>query len=264
MGSDRYMKIIFHEDFKRADYASDGASVPGRMESIITILKDEGGYQFVSPERASTKDISYVHPYTYIDRIKKDVGLFNMASLSAGGAILAAEYAIAEEPAFACIRPPGHHASRNSGWGYCVFSNMAIALTRLKEKGMINSAFVLDFDAHKGDGTINSLKGWNEVFILNPMADDNKEYITLIEHYTKKIPYVDIVGICAGFDSYKEDMGKKLTTFDFYLIGRLMREFTKKMGHSRRFAILEGGYYLPVLGKNVLSFCQGFEELKLK
>jgi len=91
------------------------------------------------------------------------------------------------------------------------------------------------------------------------MAGNNKDYLREIENYIHDIGYVDIVGVSAGFDSYKEDMGKKLTTFDFYLIGRLMKKFTKRMGHERRFAILEGGYYLPDLGKNVLAFCQGFE-----
>ena len=85
-------------------------------------------------------------------------------------------------------------------------------------------------------------------------------YLKRIEDYISSIQYVDVVAASAGFDSYEKDVGKKLTTFDFYLIGRLLKQLAKRMGHHRRFALLEGGYYLPDLGKNVLAFCQGFEE----
>lgn len=253
------MKVVFHKDFNHTDYALDGASAAGRMECIMEVLSGEGRYNVVKPFSASNEDLFRAHSQTHIDSIAKDKGLFDMASLAAGGAILASEIAFEEEPTFACIRPPGHHASKDSSWGYCTFCNMGIALLRLKDEGLIKSAFVLDFDAHKGDGTIDVLSGWKDVKILNPMADDNKNYIKVIEDYIANIKYVDIVAVSAGFDSYIKDLGKKLNTFDFYLIGRLMKKLAKKMRHYRRFAILEGGYYLPYLGKNVLAFCHGFE-----
>ena len=56
---------------------------------------------------------------------------------------------------------------------------MAIALKKLKNEGLITSAFVLDFDAHTGDGTRDCLSDWKDVKILNPMADDNKKYINV-------------------------------------------------------------------------------------
>ena len=253
------MRVVFHEDFRRTDYASNGASAPGRMGAIMTALVEEGHYEVVSPGPASFKDLSRAHSQTHITSVAKDTGLFKMASLAAGGAMLASEIAFRGEPAFACIRPPGHHASRDSTWGYCAFCNMGIALLKLKEQGLIESAFVLDFDAHTGDGNIDVLSEWEEAKILNPMADDNKDYLKLIEDYVSNIQHVDVVAVSAGFDSYEKDLGKKLTTFDFYLIGRLLKKLTKRMGHQRRFALLEGGYYLPDLGKNVLAFCQGFE-----
>ncbi|MCK5118251.1 MAG: histone deacetylase family protein [Candidatus Latescibacteria bacterium] len=253
------MKVVFHKDFSSVAYASNGASAPGRMEGIMEALEGEGRYEVVSPGPASYQDIVRVHSKAYVDGIAKDAALFEMASLAGGGAIRASEMALKNEPAFACIRPPGHHASKDSGWGYCVFCNMGIALLKLKSEGRIHSAFVLDFDAHTGDGTINVLSEWKEATVLNPMAEDSKDYLKRIEEVISDIQYVDLVAVSAGFDTYKKDLGKKLATFDFYLIGRLLRQFTKRMGHSRRFAVLEGGYYLPDLGKNVLAFCQGFE-----
>jgi len=254
------MKVVYHENFKNTDYASDGASAPGRMESIMTALVNQGHFPVISPEPATYADLLPAHSRTHIDEIAQYPKLFEMALLSAGGALLAADIAMKGEPAFACIRPPGHHASKNSGWGYCAFCNMGIALLKLKKKGVIKSAFVLDIDAHTGDGNIDVLSGWKESTVLNPMAGSNKDYLKLIEDRISNIPYVDIIGVSAGFDAYKEDMGKKLTTFDFYLIGRLLKNMSKRLGHEHRFALLEGGYYLPDLGKNVLAFCQGFED----
>jgi len=253
------MKIIFHENFKSTDYASNGASAPGRMEGIITALVNEGNYEIISPEPALYEDLARAHSRAHIANIARNTRLFEMASLATGGAILASEIAFKGEPAFACIRPPGHHASRNSSWGYCVFCNLGIALLKLKEAALIQSVFVLDFDAHKGDGNIDVLSEWEDTKILNPLADNNKDYLMKIEDYISNIQDVDMVAVSAGFDSYEKDLGRKLTTFDFYLIGRLLKKFARKMGHERRFAILEGGYYQPDLGKNVLAFCQGFE-----
>jgi len=229
------------------------------MEAIMTALVGEGHYKVVSPEPASYQDLARAHSQTHITNVAKDARLFEMASLAAGGAVLASEIAHKGEPAFACIRPPGHHASRDSTWGYCAFCNLGIALLKLKEQGLVESAFVLDFDAHTGDGNIDVLSEWEEAKILNPMADDNKDYLKLIEDTISNIQHVDVVAASAGFDAYEKDLGKKLTTFDFYLIGRLLKKLTQRMGHHRRFAVLEGGYYLPDLGKNALAFCQGFE-----
>jgi acetoin utilization deacetylase AcuC-like enzyme len=254
------MKVVFNEKFFDSEYIHDSASVPGRMEAIIDAVKSESNYQLCRNETAEYEDINRVHSKEYIAEIQKKNSLFQMALLSAGGAIKASQIAMSSEPAFACIRPPGHHASRSSGWGYCYFCNMAIALRKLKDEGRISSAFILDFDAHTGDGTRDCLSDWKDARILNPMAEDNTKYISLIKEFIQDIDYVDIIAVNAGFDSYKMDIGHKLETTDFNKIGVLLRSLSEKIGHNRRFAILEGGYYLPDLGKNVVSFCEGFKK----
>jgi acetoin utilization deacetylase AcuC-like enzyme len=253
------MKILFHEKFYESDYADNGSSAPGRMEAIMESIHRETTYVVVQPAAASEKDILLAHTQSYIDTIRPDRKLFDMAMLAAGAAIMAADTGFNEEPAFACIRPPGHHASRDSAWGYCIFSNMAVALLHLKHQGKISSAFILDFDAHTGDGTKSILSYWKECKILNPYADSREEYIKEIQTVISQIKEVDIVAVCAGFDSYKKDAGRKLATFDFYTIGTLMKQLSHKAASNKRFAILEGGYYQPDLGKNVTAFCQGFE-----
>ncbi|MCX5810588.1 MAG: histone deacetylase family protein [Proteobacteria bacterium] len=252
------MKISFHDKFYESDYAHDGASIPGRMEAIMTVIGAERTFEIIRPHPANEEDVLLAHTLHYLDTVKSNGKLYDMAMLAAGGAITAADIALTGEPAFACLRPPGHHASRESAWGYCVFCNMGIALLKLKQQRKIESAFVLDFDAHTGDGTKDVLSNWKECRILNPYAENNQSYIQEIQDFMKEISSVDIIGVCAGFDSYEKDVGRKLTAFDFYSIGVLMKQFAKRAASGRRFAILEGGYYLPDLGKNVLAFCQGF------
>jgi acetoin utilization deacetylase AcuC-like enzyme len=252
------MNILFHEKFCESDYASNGSADPGRMEAIMDVIRQDDSFEIIRPHPADEEAVLLAHTPHYVDTIRANPKLYDMASLAAGAAIMASDIGIGGEPAFACLRPPGHHAYRDSSWGYCVFSNMGIALLRLKQQQRIKSAFILDFDAHTGDGTKAVLCGWKDCHILNPYAETSEAYIEVIRNFIRNIPFVDIVGVCAGFDSYEKDVGRKLATSDFYLIGDMMKRFAKRAAKNRRFAILEGGYYQPDLGKNVLAFCHGF------
>ena len=46
-----------------------------------------------------------------------------------------------------------HHAHRDFGHGFCVVNDSVIALRKLQAEGRITRAWVIDVDAHKGDGT---------------------------------------------------------------------------------------------------------------
>ena len=252
------MKIIFHDKFYKSDYADNGASVPGRMEVIMEAIRRERTFEIVPARPATEEEILLDHPKSYIDIVRKNDSLYEISLLAAGASIMAADIGFSGEPAFACIRPPGHHASRESAWGYCTFSNMGIALLSLKAQNKIKSAFILDFDTHTGDGTKDVLRDWKECKVLNPYAENRQSYIKEIDDFTREIASVDIIAVCAGFDSYEKDIGKKLSTSDFYNIGVIMKQLSNRVAHGRRFAILEGGYYLPDLGINVTEFCKGF------
>lgn len=253
------MKIVFHDAYKDSSYASDTAAAKGRMESITDVLFKQREYSVLKPTAPKVEDVLRAHTEGHFNRIRQDEKLFRMALLSAGGAVCAAKIAFDGEPSFACIRPPGHHASRASCWGFCYFNNMGIALLKLRSEGKIKGAFVLDFDAHTGDGNIDVLSEYPEIKILNPVSADRGAYLAEIEEHLTGIDGIDIIAVSAGFDSYEKDFGKKLKRFDFYLIGRLLKQFSKRLCNGRRFALLEGGYYLQDLGKNVLAFCQGFD-----
>ncbi|MCU0581392.1 MAG: histone deacetylase family protein, partial [Syntrophales bacterium] len=209
------MKVIFHQDFYHV-YSSDPASAPGRMEAIIRAIGNT--HEIITACAAEEEDIAAVHTERHIARVKQE-GVFNIAALAAGGAILAATLGL-KEPAFAAIRPPGHHASEDSAWGFCYFNNMAVALTHLLRKELIRTASVLDFDLHYGDGTVNILGGLDYVTIYNSGAGDRNDYLRTIEDFLRE-QQTDIIGISAGFDNHAEDWGGLLLTEDYQQIGRM-------------------------------------------
>jgi len=248
------MKVIYHKDFNQS-YCSDPAAAPGRIEAVVKAIRDR--VNFIDAIPAKKEDIAAVHTPYHIERVNSD-GIYQIAALAAGGAIQAAEIGL-QEPCFALIRPPGHHASAGSAWGFCYFNNMAIALEKLRRGNQIKTAFVLDIDLHFGDGTVNILEGSGYVSIYNPSASHPEEYLKNVESrlFSEK---VDIIGVSAGFDNHAEDWGGLLSTADYKEIGRMVRQASNKNGGGC-FAILEGGYNHSVLGQNTMSFIEGMEKV---
>lgn len=129
----------------------DPAASPGRLDGIMNIIESKkDDYEIVTPKPASEKDILRAHGERHFRYIREDSLLYELASLAAGGSIMAAEEAYKGNPTFAVIRPPGHHASADSCWGFCFFNNVSISLLKLFSEKKIKSAFVLDFDLHTG------------------------------------------------------------------------------------------------------------------
>lgn len=244
------MKVFYHTDFN-ASYTYDPAAASGRIEGVVRAIKKLA--TFIDAEPAPEEAIAAVHMPQHIEQVRRE-GLYDIAALAAGGAIQAARTGLTE-PCFALIRPPGHHASSGSAWGFCFFNNMAIALETLKREGLIKTAQVLDFDLHFGDGTVNILDDKGYVSILNPAGSSRNAYLHEVEGFLSR-GSVDIIGISAGFDHHKEDWGGLLETEDYREMGRMVREAARRNGGGC-FAILEGGYNHLVLGQNVLALMEG-------
>ncbi|MEN6332606.1 MAG: histone deacetylase family protein, partial [Smithella sp.] len=240
------------EEYKQV-YTSDPASAPGRIEAIEIALR--GKVKFIEPVPASEEDILKVHTPHHIRDVERE-GVYDIAALAAGGAILAAETALTE-PCFAVIRPPGHHASAGSAWGFCYFNNMSIALEKLHREEKIKKAFILDFDLHYGDGNVNILGSKEYVTILNPSGSNRNDYLKTVEAKLSQTD-ADMIAVSAGFDNHEQDWGGLLKTEDYKFMGQLVRE-TARRNNGGCFGILEGGYNHSVLGKNVLAFIQGME-----
>ncbi len=119
------------------------------------------------PRPATREELRRVHLGQYLDTIAATSGMAVMldpdtftspesaeiALLAAGGTVIAAEHALERgEPAFALVRPPGHHAERDRAMGFCLYNNVAVAAAHALSRG-VDRVAIVDIDVHHGNGT---------------------------------------------------------------------------------------------------------------
>jgi acetoin utilization deacetylase AcuC-like enzyme len=92
--------------------------------------------------------------------------------LSPGGTWLAARLALRHGYAANCAGG-SHHAMADSGAGYCVFNDLAIAANRLIAEGDAKRIMIVDLDVHQGDGTAALLAGCDDIFTFSIHAERN-------------------------------------------------------------------------------------------
>jgi acetoin utilization deacetylase AcuC-like enzyme len=66
-----------------------------------------------------------------------------------------------------------HHAFRGEGSGFCVFNDIAVAITALRSQAKIQRAAVVDLDVHQGDGTAKIFEADPEVLTLSIHGRNN-------------------------------------------------------------------------------------------
>ena len=89
-----------------------------------------------------------------------------------GGTWLAAQLAF--EHGYAANSAAGsHHALADTGAGYCVFNDLAVASNRLIAQGDARRILIVDLDVHQGDGTASLTAGREDIFTLSLHAEKN-------------------------------------------------------------------------------------------
>jgi len=250
------VKVVYHDRYREV-YASDPAAQPGRIESVCAEL--QGRFDFVEPEPAHEREVLFVHGQGHVESVKTHPLTYEIALLAVGGAIKASEIAVEGEPAFGLIRPPGHHASRDSSWGFCYFNNIAISVEKLRREGRIRRALIVDIDLHYGDGTANVFSDVSDIAYFHVDGWSREQYLSNLSRRLATEESFDIVAVSAGFDRHEQDWGGLLKTEDYHTVGKMIREFAEKTCSGRRYAVLEGGYNHSVLGRNVRSLLDGMK-----
>ncbi|MEM8538508.1 MAG: histone deacetylase family protein, partial [Pseudomonadota bacterium] len=141
-----------------------------RLDAVLGALKDLALLRVTAP-LAADDDLLRVHPKAHVDAIRAaapaegwrsldadthmSAGTLAAAYRSAGGAVRAVDAVMAGEAqnAFAAVRPPGHHAERETAMGFCFFGNVAIAAKYALDHHGLERVAIVDFDVHHGNGT---------------------------------------------------------------------------------------------------------------
>jgi len=234
------------------DYPTVDCEAPERVSVVHSSIGEL--VTFVEPGPCNLADLRLCHSETIIASVQRSEEVFEVARLSAGAAIQAAEFCF-DQPAFSLARPPGHHAGRNFNGGFCFFNNIALAIQKLLVEGRVGSALIVDIDLHYGNGTFDIFKDEKRVVFRNISAPSRTEFLSELDRALDDAARFDIMGCSIGFDTYIRDWGSLLFTPDFKTIGMKM---TSSNPHV--FFVLEGGYYIADLGTNVHSFLQGVQE----
>ena len=124
----------------------------------------------LKPRAATEDEILRLHTREYVDRIKRmsaeaggdageltpfGPGSYEIALLAAGGCMTAVDAVLdgKVDNAYALVRPPGHHAERDLGRGFCIFGNTALAAAHARQARGLERVAIVDWDVHHGNGT---------------------------------------------------------------------------------------------------------------
>ncbi|MDO9573631.1 MAG: histone deacetylase family protein [Candidatus Contubernalis sp.] len=253
------MKVVFHDKFL-ATYTRDPAASHGRLDPALEAVKEH--HTLITPQPCLDDEVLLVHTLQHLEDVKYEEYVYKTALLAAGATINASEIAMEGDYSFALCRPPGHHASPDSCWGFCYFNNIAIAVQKLLAEGKINSALIIDFDLHFGDGTSNTFAENENVEYYHVKGENRSSFVDNLQIYLDKASPADIVAVSAGFDRHYSDWGHMLYTEDYHTIGFMLGNYARINCQGRLFAALEGGYNPGSLGDGIMAFLRGLEDSK--
>jgi len=276
---------------------------PARLQAIMSGLEQAGLLQKVTKIKvrpAEDAELAAVHSLEYVERVEEacargetfldslDTEICpdsHAAARMAAGAVLAAATAVAEgevDNAFCAVRPPGHHAVRAQGMGFCIFNNVAVAARHLQRAHGVQRILIVDWDVHHGNGTQEAFydddsvfyfsvhrypyypgtgaayergEGKGEGFTLNvPLAagSSDTDYQRAFEQHLRPAAEAfqpDFVLISAGFDPHHLDPlgGMRVTEEGFRATLRVVLELASRTCGGRVVSVLEGGYHLDAL-----------------
>jgi acetoin utilization deacetylase AcuC-like enzyme len=293
---------ISNSDCGRHDTGWGHPEHVGRLRAIPRALREDHELYHLLEQRESrhaTRDeLHLAHDSSYVETVRAlaesgggrldadtvvSEGSWLAATAGAGAVLDAIDLAFGAGPrrAFCAVRPPGHHALRATGMGFCLFGNVAVGTHYARARHGAERVLIVDWDVHHGNGTqalvedsadirFVSMHQWPWYPGTGAASDrgphDNVWNVPLAaglarERYVSALLAAvdaaaqgftpDLVMISAGFDSLAGDpLGG--FTLEMDDVERLTRELVSRAEQwcgGRVVSALEGGYAPDRLGE---------------
>ena len=228
------LPVVNHEDYfaKIGDDHKFPINKFGELANYL--IKNKIVKKFHKPYPCSEETLKRAHSEKYIKDIKnktldengvKKIGfplvdsVVQRSLVATGGTVLAAKLAISNR--LACNTAGGsHHATFDSGAGYCVFNDVAVAAQYLIDRGLAKKILIVDLDVHQGNGNSDIFKNNKSVFTFSMHSKSNypaKKSISdldvELEDNIEDLEYTNSLKSCL------DQLNKEKFDFVFYIAG---------------------------------------------
>ena len=271
-----------------------------RLEHVLAALRDLDLERVAAP-MVEDAALLRVHPAAHLAGLRARApgaghaaidadtwmspGTLAAAGRAAGAVVKAVDMVLGGEAgnAFCAIRPPGHHAERQTAMGFCFFSNAAVGAKHALDVHGLSRVAVVDFDVHHGNGTQDVLWDDPRALVITSQqmplwpgtghpsergAHDNVLNLPLppgsggvkmrAEYRAQVFPRLrafapELIIVSAGFDAHADDPLASLNweTDDFAWVTSELCRLADEVCCGRVVSTLEGGYDLTALAHSV-------------
>lgn len=293
---------ISHADCGRHDTGWRHPEHVGRLRAIPRALRHDpelfASVEHLEGRHATEDELALAHDAAYVTRVRDLVlagggsldadtvaseGSWDAATAATGAVLDGVDMAFDGRAArtFAAVRPPGHHALRSRGMGFCLFGSVAIAAHYARARHGASRVLIVDWDVHHGNGTQALVQEEPDIRFVSmhqwpwypgtgpaedrgphrsvwnvpmPAARPAGEYV---EALTRAVDAAttgwtpDLILVSAGFDSLRGDPlgGFTLELEHVEALTRQMVARAESWCGGRLVSALEGGYDPDRLGQ---------------
>ena len=296
--------VYTHEACLRHDTGPGHPESQSRLRAVLQALEDPAcpAVQRIEAPRASHEQLQRVHSAAHVAHVlSSSPGAGHAyldadtvvcpdsveAALRAAGAVCAAVDAVmttSSRRAFCAVRPPGHHATRDSAMGFCLFNSVAVGAAQALAVHGLERVAIVDFDIHHGNGTADIFAADARVLYASshqsplypgtgargergvgnlvntplPAGAGSAEFREAFE--TTLLPALDafapqLVLVSAGFDAHRLDplANLSLDSEDYAWVTGLLGALAARHASGRLVSSLEGGYSLNALRESTIA-----------